>query len=153
MVKLAHHIFITNNNHPCKCYLFATGFLDLLAHPCRYISGVCFLQQLLCFFVKRNRTSVHLLPAMKRYVVFRQNAVHISDRYACGSDNLCNGCFLFIKFDNLFFCLCHHYFVLMVPTVLAGAVLLLTFNPKLNDVFSVNNVRIFKLTIFIVVHL
>lgn len=154
--QIYHTIYLSQIvvNHVRIIYLFAKGFLDLLAHPCRNIRRVCILQQLLCFCIKHHRVSVRLLPAMQRYVSFRQNPVHLSDRCASSSYNLCNGCFLLVKFNNVFFCLCHLYYNFN-GTNRAGRCrcCFLIFNPKLYDVFSVYNVSVFKLTIFIVVHL
>ena len=103
--------------------LIVIVLFDLFAHPCGYVRRVCLLQQLFCFFIERNRASVRLLPTVQRNIVFRQDAVHISDRYACGCNNLCNWRFLTVKLDNEFFSICHLYFVLMPPTELAGVVI------------------------------
>lgn len=96
---------------------------DLLAHPCGYVRRVRLLQQLFCFCIKHHRVPERLLPAMQRYIKIRQNFVHTNERYACCCNNLYNGRFLFVKFDNVFFRLCHLYFVLMAPTEQVSAVI------------------------------
>ena len=70
-------LFIVKQNQLQSSFLLLIILFNLLTHPCGYIRRVCILQQLFCFCIKHHRVSECLLPAMKRYVVFRQNTVHV----------------------------------------------------------------------------
>ena len=85
------------------------------------VAAVLFLHQTLLFVWT---SFVHYEEEYK----IRQNFVYTNERYACSSNNLCNWCFLTVKFNNVFFCICHHYFFNGTHQV-TGAVVSFNFNP------------------------